>query len=73
MLCLPTACNGEYVSHTKCVSRMCQRQSIISGFVEKDSGVMLKNSGRENRWLSRDLWQEKLEKDWLYLAYYLLS
>lgn len=52
---------------------MCQRQSIISGFVEKDSGVMLKDSGRENRWLSRDLWQEKLEKDWLYLAYCLLS
>lgn len=35
-------------------------QSIISGFVEKDSRVMPRDAERENLWLSTDLWQEKV-------------
>ena len=46
-------------------------QSIISGFVEKDSRVMPRDAERENLWLSTDLWQEKVGRTlgiWEYLA-----
>lgn len=38
----------------------CQLQSIISGFVEEDLGLLLKDGEREDLWSSTGLCQEKV-------------